>query len=144
MLTLPGTGEIPVDSPPKGTLHVDQLVDHGNNTVTRIHRETAYAVVGKVELPGLLSGRGVLTLSANEIGGAFEGQIGQTVIPIAGSPTPGDPPSMSYNYRIDLPAATFPEVAKEYFLTLVFAYVTGAGGHTDIIGSYDLGTVLVV
>lgn len=144
MLTLPGTAEIPVDSPPTGTLYVNKLVDVNGNELTRIHQEAAFLVEGSVDLPGLLSGKGVATLSANEIGGAFEEEIGRTEIEITGSPTPGDPPSMPYNWKIDVPAAKLPEVAKEYFLTVVFAYQTGAGGHTDIIGSYDLGTILVV
>jgi hypothetical protein len=130
--------------PGTGKLYIDALVDPSGNPLTVLDIDVGFTVKGRVELPGWLSGRGVVRLSADEIGGPFDATIGQVVVPITGSTSPNDPPSIQYPWEISVKSPTLPDVSKMYQFGLVFVLETPGGGHTDIGGFYDLGAFLVV
>ena len=140
---------LPVDAevqfvPATGKLHIDQLVDPSGNPLTVLDIDAGFTFRGSVELPGWLSGRGVVRLSADQIGGPFDGTLGDQVLNITGSTSPTDPPSITYPWSIDVKSPTLPDRSEMYQFGVVFVFQTPAGGHTDIGGFYDLGAFLVV
>jgi hypothetical protein len=143
MPNLPVTADVQF-VPGTGKLYVDALVDPSGNPVTVLDIDAGFTFTGRVELPGWLTGRGVVRLSADEIGGPIDKAIGEQVLTITGSNSPNDPPSVTYPWSIDVKSPTLPDESKMYQIGVVFVLQTPAGGHTDIGGFYDLGAFLVV
>ena len=139
MPTLPDSADLQ-SLPMTGKLYVDKLIDPTGDPVTAVSTTVGFKVEGHVDLPGYLSGNGVVRLTADEIGGQFDGEIGRQAFPIAGSAAT----SQTYAWSIDVPPLALPTQSETYHITLVFAFQTPAGDHTDIGGFYDLGTFLVV
>ncbi len=143
MITPPVSAPVPV-LPGTGTLYIDTVTDTAGNPITIIDIDVGFKVTGHLELPGSLSGQGVVRLSADEIGGPFDQTIGEATFPVPGAASPTDPPVMTYPWSITVQSPTLPEESKMYQFGLVFLLQTSAGGHTDIGGFYDLGAILVV
>lgn len=140
---------LPVDAdiqflPGTGKLHIDQLLDPSGSPLTVLDIDDGFTFSGRVELPGWLSGRGVVRLAADQIGGPFDGTIGDQVLTITGSTSPTDPPSITYPWSIEVKSPALPDRSEMYQFGVVFVFQTPAGGHTDIGGFYDLGAFLVV
>ena len=131
---LPGTGK----------LYIDQLTDPSGNPVSVLDIDVGFTVEGRVELPGWLSGKGVVRLAADEIGGPIDKEVGHADLQITGSTSPNDPPSKEYPWSINVKSPDLPDESKMYQFGLVFILQTPGGGHTDIGGFYDLGAFLVV
>ncbi len=130
--------------PGNGRFHVDKLIDPDGAPADVLDIDLGFTVLGSVELPGWLSGKGEVRLAADEIGGQIDEIIGRVSFPIPGSNTVNDPPSMKYQWRINVSPRALPDVSNVYRLAVVFAFQTPGGGHTDIGAFYDLGTFLVV
>jgi hypothetical protein len=144
MITPPVSADVPV-LPGKGTLYIDTLTDTAGNAVTAvIDIDVGFKVTGHLELPGSLSGKGVVRLAADEIGGPFNQVVGEAQFAVTGASTPNDPPVMRYDWSITVQSPTIPDESEMYHFGLVFLLQTLAGGHTDIGGFYDLGPILVV
>lgn len=143
MITLPVSADVQF-VPGTGKLYIDELVDPSGNPVDVLDIDVGFTVKGHLELPGSLSGNGIVRLAADEIGGPFDDQIGQANVPITGSTLPTDPPIMKYPWSISVTSPTLPDESKMYQFGVVFILQTSAGGHTDIGGFYDLGAFLVV
>jgi hypothetical protein len=143
MANLPVTADVQF-VPGNGKLYVDTLVDPSGNPLTVLDIDAGFRFTGRVELPGWLSGRGVVRLSADEIGGPLDKTIGQDVLAITGASSPTDPPSIIYPWSIDVTSPTLPDDSRMYQFGVVFVLQTPSGGHTDIGGFYDLGAFLVV
>jgi hypothetical protein len=142
-MAIPATADIQF-IPGSGKLHIDSLADPSGDPVTVLDIDVGFTLSGRVELPGWLSGRGVVRLSADEIGGPIDKEIGHADLVITGSTSPTDPPNVSYPWSISVISPTLPDESKMYQLGLVFLLQTPSGGHTDIGGFYDLGAFLVV
>jgi hypothetical protein len=142
-MTIPATADVQFLSG-NGKLHLDSLVDPSGTPTTVLDIDQGFTVAGRLELPGWLSGRGVVRLAADEIGGSIDKMIGDAVVTITGATSPTDPPTMFYDWSITVKSPTLPDESKMYRLGLVFVFQTPAGGHTDIGGFYDLGAFLVV
>jgi hypothetical protein len=143
MVTLPVTSDVQF-LPGTGKLHIDELVDPSGAPLTVLDIDVGFTVKGRLELPGWLSGKGVVRLSADEIGGPIDKEIGHADVSITGASTPHDPPSKTYPWSITVKSPTLPDESKMYQFGLVFILKTLGGGHTDIGGFYDLGAFLVV
>ncbi|HZC73889.1 MAG TPA: hypothetical protein VE442_24590 [Jatrophihabitans sp.] len=130
--------------PAKGTFVVEKFVDPSGVPIDVVDIDDGFTVSGHVELPGWLSGKGVVRLAADQIGGPFDATIGQQTLPIPGSSSPTDPKVMKYPWSITVKSPTLPDRDEMYKLGVLFAFQTLAGGHTDIGGFYDLGSILVV
>jgi len=130
--------------PGNGKLYVDALLDPSGNPITVLDIDAGFTFRGRVELPGFLSGKGVVRLAADEIGGPIDKTIGQQVLSITGATSPTDPPSKQYPWSITVKSPTLPDDSKMYQFGVVFLFQTPGGGHTDIGGFYDLGAFLVV
>jgi hypothetical protein len=143
MVTLPVTSDVQF-LPGTGKLHIDELVDPSGAPLTVLDIDVGFTVKGRLELPGWLSGKGVVRLSADEIGGPIDKEIGHADVAITGASTPTDPPSKMYPWSITVKSPTLPDESKMYQFGLVFILKTLGGGHTDIGGFYDLGAFLVV
>ena len=139
MLTLPDSADLQSVQAP-GKLYVDKLIDPTGDPITAISTTVGFKVEGRVDLAGHLAGKGVIRLTADEIGGPFDGEIGRQEFPVTGLGAA----SQTYNWSIDVPPMTLPTQSETYHITVVFAFQTPAGDHTDIGGFYDLGTFLVV
>jgi hypothetical protein len=142
-MTIPATADIQF-VPGSGKLFVDSLQDPSGNPVTVLDIDAGFTVTGRVELPGWLSGQGVVRLTADEIGGPIDQTIGNASIPVTGANTPDDPPAITYPWSITVKSPTLPDESKMYQLGIMFFLRTNAGGHTDIGGFYDLGAFMVV
>ena len=94
--------------------------------------------------PELLSGKGVVRLAADQIGGPIDKTIGHADISITGSSSPTDPPSVVYPWSISVVSPALPDEDDMYQLGLIFVFQTLNGGHTDIAAFFDLGAFLVV
>ncbi len=143
MITLPDTAEVQF-LPGTGKLHIDQLIDPSGAPITVLDIDETFTFVGRLELPGWLSGKGIVRLTADEIGGPIDKEIGHADIAITGATSPTDPPSKIYPFRITVGKPTLPDESKMYHFGLIFLFQTQAGGHTDIGAFYDLGAFLVV
>ena len=143
MPTLPVSSDIQF-VPGTGKLYVDALLDPSGNPITVLDIDAGFTFRGRVELPGFLSGKGVVRLAADEIGGQIDQTIGQQVLNITGATSPTDPPSKVYSWSITVKSPTLPDDSKMYQFGVVFIFQTPGGGHTDIGGFYDLGAFLVV
>lgn len=143
MPTLPDSADVQF-LPATGKLYVDELVDPSDAPLTVLDIDKGFTVKGRLELPGWLSGMGVVRFFADELGGPIDKEIGHADIAITGSTTANDPPSKMYSWSIDVKSPTLPDESKMYRFGLVFVLQTPGGGHTDIGGFYDLGTFLVV
>jgi len=132
--------------PPGGTgkLEIEQPVDPSGDPVTVLDIDLGFTFKGYVELPGWLSGNGVVRLSADEIGGPFDDTIGEDNLAIIGATDPNDPPNIKYYWSITVTTPALPDETKLYQFGIAFLLKTQAGGHTDIGGFYDLGAFLVV
>jgi hypothetical protein len=130
--------------PGSGRLDVDQLVDPSGAPINVLDIDVGFTVNGRLELPGWLSGRGVVRLTAYQHGGPIDKTVGEAVVNITGATTPNDPPIMKYNWSVTVKSPTLPDEDAMYQLGVIFAFQTPAGGHTDIGGFYDLGPFLVV
>jgi len=142
-MTLPATADVQF-IPGSGKLYVDRLIDPSGTPVTVLDIDVGFTVEGRLELPGWLSGQGVVRLSADEIGGPIDQTIGQAEFAVTGSASPTDPPSIVYPWSIFVQSPALPDDSRMYRLGVVFLFRTNAGGHTDIGGFYDLGAFLVV
>jgi hypothetical protein len=142
-MPLPATADVQF-VPGTGKLDVDNLYDPSGNPVTVLDIDLGFTLKGRLELPGWLSGTGVVRLAADEIGGQFDDTIGETTVNITGATTPTDPPVITYDWQIDVKYPTLPDETKMYQFGVVFAFQTPGGGHTDIAAFYDLGAYLVV
>ena len=143
MPTLPVSSDVQF-VPGNGKLYVDALLDPSGNPITVLDIDAGFTFRGRVELPGFLSGKGVVRLAADEIGGPIDKTIGQQVLNITGATSPTDPPSKQYPWSITVKSPTLPDDSKMYQFGVVFLFQTPGGGHTDIGGFYDLGAFLVV
>jgi hypothetical protein len=143
MTTFPVSGDIQF-APASGTLFVDDLIDPSGKPTTVLDIDAGFTIKGRVVLPGWLSGRGLVRITADEKGGPIDKTIGQQLITIPGATTPNDPPAITYRFQILVKSPTLPDESKMYDLGVVFVFQTAAGGHTDIGGFYDLGAFLVV
>ena len=144
MTTYPATAPVQLAPPGGATLEVDQPIDPSGAPLTVLDIDLGFTFQGFVELPGWLSGKGVVRLSADEHGGPIDKIIGEAKFDIRGSSSPHDPPSVKYPWRIRVTSPTLPDESKTYTFVVVFEFRTDAGGHTDIGGFIDLGTFLVV
>jgi len=142
-MTFPATADVQF-IPGSGKLYIDRLIDPSGTPITVLDIDVGFTVEGRLELPGWLSGKGVVRLSADEIGGPIDKEIGSANLDITGSASPSDPPSVVYPWSISVQSPTLPDDSKMYRLGIVFLFQTNAGGHTDIGGFYDLGAFLVV
>lgn len=143
MPTLPVSADVQF-LPGAGKLYVDALVDPSGNPLSVLDIDLGFTFKGRVELPGWLSGKGIVRLSADEIGGPLDKTIGQQTLSITGATSPTDPPSITYPWSITVKSPTLPDDSKMYQFGVVFIFQTTGGGHTDIGGFYDLGAFLVV
>ncbi len=139
MLTLPDSADLQ-SVPTPGKLYVDKLIDPTGDPITAISTTLGFRVEGHVDLPGVLVGKGVVRLTADEIGGQFDGEIGRKEFLVEGSGSP----TQTYTWAIDVAPKTLPTKSETYHITLVFAFLMPSGDPTDIGGFYDLGTFLVV
>jgi len=143
MPTLPVNADVQF-LPGTGKLWVDRLIDPSGNPLTVLDIDAGFTVEGRLVLPGWLSGKGVVRLAADEIGGQIDKEIGHMDVPITGSTVPTDPPSKTYPWSITVRSPALPDESKMYQFGVVFIFQTLGGGHTDIGGFYDLGAFLVV
>ncbi|WP_433303780.1 hypothetical protein ACQP2F_13000 [Actinoplanes sp. CA-030573] len=143
MTTFPVTADIQF-APASGTLYVDDLVDPSGTPTTVLDIDQGFKVKGRVELPGWLSGKGLVRITADEKGGPIDTSVGEQLLTITGSTSPTDPPAISYPFEIEVKSPALPDESKMYDLGVIFVFQTAAGGHTDIGGFYDLGAFLVV
>jgi hypothetical protein len=130
--------------PAKGALHIVRLIDPSGDPVTVLDIDKGFTLIGYLLLPGWLSGKGVVRLAADEIGGKFDGTIGEAKVDIKGATTPNDPPNIRYDWKIHVISPALPDVSAMYQFGVIFAFLTPGGGHTDIGGFFDLGAFLVV
>jgi hypothetical protein len=130
--------------PGAGTFVVERFVDPSGTPVDVVDIDVGFTVSGRIELPGWLSGRGLVRLAADQIGGPFDGTIGQDTVTITGSTSPTDPRIMRYDWSMRVVSPTLPDRDEMYQLGVLFAFQTPSGGHTDIGSFYDLGAILVV
>ena len=142
-MTLPVTAPVQF-IPGSGQLDVDTLLDPSGAPTNVLDIDVGFTVSGRLELPGWLSGRGVVRLAADEIGGPIDKTVGQDVVNVTGSNSPNDPPSITYPWSISVKSPTLPDESKMYRLGIIFVFQTSVGGHTDIGAFYDLGAFLVV
>ena len=143
MPTLPVSADVQF-LPGTGKLYVDALVDPSGNPLTVLDIDLGFTFKGRVELPGWLSGKGIVRLAADEIGGPLDKTIGQQTLSITGATSPTDPPTITYPWSITVKSPTLPDDSQMYQFGVVFIFQTPGGGHTDIGGFYDLGAFLVV
>lgn len=146
MPTFTPPADAPVEFPSigQGRLHIEKLADPSGAPITVLDIDLGLTFSGYVLLPGWVSGKGIVRLCADEIGGQFDGTIGEDKINVTGSTSPHDPPLKQYNWSITVKSPMLPDVTKMYQFGLVFLLQTEAGGHTDVGGFYDLGAFLVV
>lgn len=142
-MTLPVSADVQFASG-VGKLDVDTLADPSGAPTTVLDIDDGFTFSGRLELPGWLSGRGVVRLAADEIGGPIDKTIGQANITITGSTSPTDPPAITYKWSITVKSPMLPDDAKAYRLVVLFAFQTAVGGHTDIGAFNDLGVFMVV
>src|SRR2546430_3114996 len=98
-MALPATANVQF-IPGTGKLDIDHLVDPSGNPVNVLDIDQGFTVNGRLELPGWLSGRGVVKLAADEIGGPIDKIVGEQVVAVTGSSSPHDPPTKVYRWSI--------------------------------------------
>ncbi|HEY8112909.1 MAG TPA: hypothetical protein VII16_08575 [Actinomycetes bacterium] len=142
-MAIPATADVQF-IPGSGKLYIDTLVDPSGNPTNVLDIDVGFTINGRLQLPGWLSGRGVVRLAADEIGGQIDKTIGEAIVSVTGATTPHDPPNIIYPWSISVKTPTLPDESKMYQLAIAFIFQTRGGGHTDIGGVYDLGSFLVV
>lgn len=142
-MAIPATADVQF-LPASGKLYIDTLTDPSGAPTNVLDIDLGFTLAGRLELPGWLSGKGVVRLSADEIGGPIDQTIGDATVTITGATSPTDPPAMVYPWSISVKSPTLPDESKMYQLAVVFLFQTPGGGHTDIGGAHDLGAYLVV
>ncbi len=142
-MTLPANAPVQF-IPGTGTFDVDTLVDAAGTANKTLDIDAGFTVTGRLELPGSISGKGLIRLAGDEIGGPYDGVLGEVIVPITGASLPTDPPSMLYSWSIAVPGNALPDASSMFHLAVLFALQTNAGGHTDVGAFYDLGVYLVV
>lgn len=142
-MTLPVQADVQF-VPGTGKLDIDQLLDPSGAPVSVLDIDVGFTVRGRIELPGWLSGRGLVRLTADEHGGPIDKVVRDAVVNITGATSPTDPPSITYPWSITVKSPDLPDQTAMYQLGVIFAFQTPGGGHTDIGGFYDLGAYLVV
>ena len=134
-------------APAGGKFYLDSIVDPSGVPSTVLDIDIGFTVKGRVELPGWLSGKGLVRLFADEIGGQIDKEIGRATPNITGSSSPTDPPTVVYPWQITVASPTLPDPSPGsslYQLGLSFVLQSAAGGHTDIGAFFDLGAYLIV
>jgi len=142
-MAIPATADVQF-LPGSGKLYIDTLTDPSGAPTNVLDIDLGFTLAGRLELPGWLSGKGVVRLSADEIGGPIDQKIGDATVTITGATSPTDPPALVYPWSISVKSPTLPDESKMYQLAVVFLFQTPGGGHTDIGGAHDLGAYLVV
>jgi hypothetical protein len=144
MVTLPVDAPVQLVPPGKATLHVESLIDPSGDPITVLDIDLGFTLTGWLDLPGWLSGKGIVSLAADQIGGPIDKVIGSVTVNITGATSPNDPPNIRYYWKINVKSPVLPDASAMYQFGVIFAFQTNAGGHTDIGGFYDLGAFLVV
>ena len=142
-MSIPATADVQF-SPASGKFDVVSLTDPSGNPTSVLDIDLGFTISGTVTLPGWLSGKGVVRLAADQIGGPIDKTIGHADISITGSSSPTDPPSVVYPWSISVVSPALPDEDDMYQLGLIFVFQTLNGGHTDIAAFFDLGAFLVV
>ena len=134
-------------APGGGKFYLDSLVDPSGVPSTVLDIDLGFTVKGRVELPGWLSGKGLVRLFADEIGGPVDKEIGRDTPNITGSSSPTDPPTKVYPWTITVAGTALADPSPDsslYQLGLSFVLLSSAGGHTDIGAFFDLGAYLII
>ncbi len=130
-----------------GTFFIDNLTDPNGDPGNVIDIDLGFTLSGRLELPGFLTGRGLVRLFADEHGGPIDQRIGQDTVAITGATSPTDPPNKTYRWSIAVAGTALPDPSPDssvYQLDVAFTFQNPVGGHTDIGAVYDLGTFLII
>jgi len=110
--------------------------------------DLTFTVSGTIQLPKFLTGKGVVVVYADELGGPFDGPIGRQNVDLTGVSTPHDPPGLvRYPWKITVRPPTLPDPSPNssiYKLAVSFAYQNPPGSHTDIGAVIDLGLFFII
>jgi hypothetical protein len=124
------------------------VTDPSGNPLEVIDIDLPFTVSGTIQLPTFLTGLGVVTVYADELGGPIDKSIGQQAVNLTGVSGATDPPGLaSYNYSIVVGTAQLPDPSPNssiYKMAVSFAYQNPPGSHTDIAAVIDLGLFFVV
>lgn len=124
------------------------LVDPSGQPQNVLDIDLTFTVKGDILLPNFLTGNGVVTVFADELGGPFDGPIGQQIVNLTGVSLPTDPPGLvTYPWSITIGPPTLPDPSPNssiYRLAVSFAYQNPPGNHTDIAAVIDLGLFFIV
>src|SRR6266496_4287520 len=108
--------------PGAGTFVVERFVDPSGTPVDVVDIDVGFTVSGRIELPGWLSGQKLVRLAADQIGGPFDGSIGQQTVNITGSTSPTDPRIMRYDWSITVMSPTLPDRDEMYQPAVLFDF----------------------
>jgi hypothetical protein len=123
-----------------GKLFIDRITDPSGTPLDVFDADQGVTFDGHLELPGWLSGDGVITLYADEVGGPEDKAVHTLNVPIDGGPKP-DPTIYPWTFTVN--PIPLPE-DRMYKFGLVFVLKSKVGGHTEIGAFFDLGVYLVV
>jgi len=140
---IPATADVQF-IPGKGTLYIDKLVDPSGDPLSVLDIDQGFTLSGRITLPGWLSGKGLVWLAADQLGGPIDKVVGNYPVSITGATSTTDPPNITYNWSITVKSPTLPDSSAMYKFGVVFVLQTLGGGHTDIGAFVDLGAFLVV
>jgi hypothetical protein len=130
-----------------GTFTAD-VFDPSGNPREVLDIDLTFTVSGTILLPNFLSGDGVVTVFADELGGPVDKSIGQQTVNLTGVSLPTDPPGLvTYNWSITVGPPTLADPSPNssiYQLAVSFAYQNPPGNHTDIAAVIDLGLFFIV
>jgi hypothetical protein len=124
------------------------VTDPSGNPQEVLDIDLTFTVSGTIQMPNYLTGTGVVTLYADELGGTFNQSIGQQNVSLTGASLPTDPPGLvTYPWSITVGPPTLPDPSPNssvYKFAVSFAYQNPPGNHTDVAAVIDLGLFFVV
>lgn len=141
-MTIPVTGPIQF-MPPGGTfLTVDEVTDPNGDPADVIDVDQGFTVKGKVVLPNWLSGKGTVTVYADEQGGPIDRALQPSAtITLTASNT--EPNPKIYLWTISFAGNVLPDPSTGSQIYRLLAKFMYEGQATDIAGFVVIGDYLV-
>jgi len=121
---------------PAGTFTVDNVVDNNGNPATVLEAALPFDVNGEIIIAAgnAITGTATVTIYADQLGGPFDGSIGDTDVVIPGDGT--------FPWTVTVPGGTLPDApageSNLYRLAAVLTMVNAGGVFTETSAFVDL------
>lgn len=144
-MAVPGTNAVQFNTA-GGQFSVDSITDPNGAPADVLDLDLGFVIRGAVILPNWLEGTGSVTVYAQEIGGPFNGPIGDDNTLKFTRPVPAEPGPSTYGWSVTVPPNSKvlpdpqPGASQVYNLIAVFVFDDQL---TDIGAFVDMGKYMI-